>query len=305
MSISRISLIWPLLIIAAALLWIVQATGTLPPVVSDLVGRSWPVLLVVVGLMLLLGRRVRFGNTLSLVLSAVLVGGIVVAAYGQASGRVLTENHKPFTQVIDSSVSTIEIQLRTLTTNVQIEADGGAATPSGVSQSTISGEFVGGPDSVVTSDYQIDGDRGTFTLVETQPSPIPSLASAGRSTLTIHIPSGVTIDQVNLTGQSGDMTMDISSSAVKNFTVAVGSGNLDVKLPNISGLIGDIKTGHGDATVTVPQQIAANISIKTGTDVQYSQTDYTLSIDRVLVSKRSAAPQMQISIDAPGKITVQ
>ena len=99
--------------------------------------------------------------------------------------------------------------------------------------------------------------------------------------------------------------MDISTSAVKNFTISVGSGTLNVKLPNTSGLIGDITTRHGDATVTVPQQIAANIAIKTGTDVQYSQADYTLSIDRVLVSKRSTAPQMQISIDAPGKITVQ
>src|SRR5579871_2981344 len=115
----------------------------------------------------------------------------------------------------------------------------------------VSGEFVGGPDSVVTSDYQIDGDRGTFTLVETQPSPLPSLASAGRSTLTVHIPTSISIDQVNLTGQNGNATVDLSNSTVKNFTLDVGTGNITVTLPNASGLIGDIKTGHGDSTVTV------------------------------------------------------
>ena len=40
-------------------------------------------------------------------------------------------------------------------------------------------------------------------------------------------------------------------------------------------------------------------------NVEYNQSDYTLSIESILVSKRPGDPQMQITVDATGKITIQ
>ena len=65
MTSQRMSLFWPLLIIVVAALWLLQALGTLPAPVADLIVRALPIVLVATGLMLLLGRRVRFGNILS------------------------------------------------------------------------------------------------------------------------------------------------------------------------------------------------------------------------------------------------
>src|SRR5439155_4022713 len=84
----RLSLVWPLLIIAAAVVWLLYALGVLPASIGDLIGRAWPLVLVLVGLMLFLGRRVRFGNVLSIVLCAILVGAVVSTAYSQQSSKV-------------------------------------------------------------------------------------------------------------------------------------------------------------------------------------------------------------------------
>src|SRR5579871_4640134 len=95
---ARLSVIWPILILLAAAIWALQALGTLPTIASDLIGRGWPVLLVAAGVMLLIGRRVRFGNFIVVILSVALVGGLTAAAYSQQAGKVVADQHKPFEQ---------------------------------------------------------------------------------------------------------------------------------------------------------------------------------------------------------------
>ncbi len=298
MTSRRLSIVWPLLIIVAAAVWLVQAMAALPAAIGDLIVRAWPILLVLVGLMLLLGRRVRFGNLIAIVVSAALVGGVVTAAYSQQSGKVRTENQKAFNQAIDSAVTNVKIDLTTLITEVQIVPDAASA---------ITGEFAGSRESTVTNDYQVDGKVGTFTLVEQQSNAIPSLDAVGKGKLTLHVPQGLTLDQIKVTGREGDISLDISTTAVKNLLLATGSGNISVKLPDKSGLIGDIKTGSGSVVVTMPKTIAANITLRGAGagNVEYNAADYVLDVNRVLISKRAAEPQMQITIDAGGKVTVQ
>jgi hypothetical protein len=296
---GRFSIVWPLLIIAAAVVWGMYLAGSLPVTLVDLLERSWPVLLVLVGLMLLLGRRVRFGNVIAIVVCAALVGGVLTTAYSQQAGKYRTENRKPFNQPIDSGVTNVRIVTSTLITEVEITLDKS-------NKPTISGEFVGSRESLVTSDYQVDGSTGTFTLVETQSNTIPSLESVGRGKLTLRLPVGVTIDQISITGRDGSLSFDAVDATIKNLSVAMG-GDLNVKLPGKGSLIGDLKTDRGSVVLQVPQTIAADIALQGGgaDNPEYNRADYTLSAEKVLVSRRAADAQMQISISAPGKITVQ
>src|SRR5215217_5116126 len=117
---TRLTIVWPLLIIIAALFWMSQVLGLVPVAINDLLARTWPVLFVALGLMLLLGRRVRFGNLLSLVVCVVLIGGVVTTAYSQQAGKVRTDNQKPFVQAIEPTVTNVEIMLTTLATEVEI-----------------------------------------------------------------------------------------------------------------------------------------------------------------------------------------
>jgi hypothetical protein len=298
MNASRASVIWPLLILAAGALWMLQTLGALPNVASDLIGRGWPILLVLLGLMLLLGRRARYGNLIAVVVCVVLVGGVATAAYNQQSSKLRMENTKSLNQPIESGIQRVKLMINTLNTEIEV-------TPG--SAASIVGEFAGSKESVVTSDYQMDGPVGTFTFNEAPGSAIPALESVGRGKLTLRLPKGVTIDQITLTGREGHVDFDASGTTIKTLSLTMNGGDLNVKLPDKPGLIADIKTGRGDAVIAVPKTIAANVALRGGgsANPEYNQADYTLSIERVLVSKRAADPQMQISVEAPGKITVQ
>jgi len=297
---TRLSLIWPLLILAAAVLWIAQTLGALPGAFTDLIGRAWPVLLVALGLMLLLGRRARYGNLLAVVVCAILTGGVVAAAYNQQAGKIRADNRKPFNQAIEASVTNVKISITTLGTEI-------ALLLADSDKPAITGEFVGSKESLVTSDYQVDGNTGTFTLVESQSSSIPSLESIGKGKLTLRLPAGVTIDQLTINGREGDLQLDSTAANIKNLTINLNAGNLGVKLPNRSGLIADLKSANGKAVIEVPKTIAANITLRGGgaTNPEYNGGDYILDVNRVLVSKRAADPQMQIVVEVSGQVTVQ
>src|SRR5258708_16940405 len=355
---------WPFVIMAAAALWIVFALSGLPASFTELLSRVWPILLVAIGLMLLLGRRMRFGNFLALGLSVALTVGVMAVAYSQQGNQIRTDNQKPFTQAIDPQINTVNIVLTTLNTEIDI-------TPGDSTKAAISGEFVGSKESTVTSDYQTDGSTGTFTFIETQSSAIPSLEGLGRGKVTLSLPAAAQIAQLRPTikGHTGDITLDptgthlselniasdsgaialgplpdsvskltlitgtgtiklgkwasaltdlslsagagpldldASTAALKNLTIVASNGAVSVILPDKSGLIGDIKAS-GDVTLKVPPTIAANIQLlgNTPNKPTFNEGDYTLNINKILDSRRSREPQMQIKIDSPGRATIQ
>ncbi len=298
MTSRRLSIVWPVLLIAVAAVWMLQAVGTLPAAAADLISRGWPIVLVLLGLMLLLGRRVRFGNFLSIVVCAVLVGGVVMAAYRQQTSKVRTENHKQFSQPVGSAITNVKIVVNLLIDDVEVVAD---------STSAINADFLGSRESTVTADFQVDGKTGTFTLAENQSSAIPPLEAMGKGKVVVHVPGGLAFDQISISGREGDMSLDASTIAVKNLSMSTSAGNITVKLPDKSGLIGDIKTGSGNALIEVPKTIAANISLRGAgaNNPAYNGSDYVLDVNRTLISKRAAEPQMQITLEASGTITVQ
>ncbi len=69
----------------------------------------------------------------------------------------------------------------------------------------------------------------------------------------------------------------------------------------------DLKSARGSAVIEVPKTIAANITLRGGgaTNPEYSAADYILDVNRVLVSKRAADPQMQITVEVSDRVTVQ
>jgi hypothetical protein len=363
MRTQRLGIFWPLLIIIAAALWLFQALGILPTPISELLSRAWPAALIALGIALLLGRRVRFGNVIAVVLSVVVVGGTMAVAFSQQSGKVATDNQKSFAQPVEDSTTTLNITVTALNTDIII-------TPGTAPLSTIGAEFVGSRESRVTGDYKVDGSTGNFTLVETLDSAIPSLTGLGRGKITLALPVGKALQQINLTvnnasgsisfdgtgsavtaltitanngkvtlaslpqkltnltvtGQgdldlgalpttldtvkitlsTGNVAFDATGAALKNLSVVANAGSVTAKLTEKSGLIGDIKSG-ADITVTIPATIAANIQLagNAANSVTFNQADYILNIDKVLVSRRSSEPQMQLKLDAAGKAVIQ
>jgi hypothetical protein len=289
-------LIWPLLLAGAAIVWLLGAMGALPAVALDLIRRGWPALLISLGLLLLLGRRVRFGSALAIILSAGLVAGVMLYAYNQQRGQYREDYREPVDVAIAPEVATISADLSLLQTDVEIRA-----APDG--DRAIRGEFVGSLESLVSVDFSADGDAGTLTLRETARNPVPLLERVGRGRLVLSVPSDVVFEAITVSaGQSG-ATLDLSAASVRRLSVALQSGNIDVRFGAEPGLIGDLRTGAGDAAVTIPPDVPAEIALRREGAVAFDEDLYTRRIDNVLVPR--AAAQMQITIDAPGTVTVQ
>lgn len=289
-------LIWPLLLAGVAIVWLLGATGALPAVALDLIRRGWPALLVALGLLLLLGRRVRFGSALAVILSAGLAGGVMAYAYNQQRGQYREDYREPVDVAIGPEVTTIHADLSLLQTDVEIRAAPAA-------DRAIRGEFVGSLESQISVDFSVEGGAGTLTLRETSRNPVPMLERVGRGRLTLSVPSGIVFEAITLSAGQSAAALDLSAASVRKLSVALHSGNIDVRFGAEPGLIGDLRTGAGDAVVTIPPNVAAEIALRGEGAVAFDEDQYTRRIDNVLVPRAPA--QMQITLDAPGTVTVK
>jgi hypothetical protein len=87
MAKSRPRLFWPLVIIVAGVLLLLQTLGMLPPGLWPLLARLWPVGLILVGLDLLIGWRSPAAARLAVILAALIMAGALLWASLQA-GRL-------------------------------------------------------------------------------------------------------------------------------------------------------------------------------------------------------------------------
>ena len=304
MTSKRTSILWPLLILAIAALWAAQSLGVLPASAVELVSRAWPVALVTLGLLLLLGRRVRFGNIISIALSAVLVVGMMVAAVGRQGQRFSTDQQKPFAQVIDPQVTSVKIVVNMLNTQIDVTAGG---------KSAIIGEFIGSKDSLVTADYKVDGTTGTLTLGESQNSTLPSLESLGRGKLTLALPIGPTISQVtaNITGRSGDVSLDAAGTALTDLTITAEAGG--VKLGVLPETLANLTIAANAGAVafdTLPNSLSAlTVTAATG---DLSLDAASTSLKNITVTANAGAANIKLpnkagligTIKASGDVTI-
>jgi hypothetical protein len=294
------NIFWPVAIILIAAYWLVRAAGALPPAVLDISDRSLPVLLVAFGLILLVGRRVRYGNVIALVVCALLVGGVTAVAYTQRGNQFSTAYKRLFpATALPANVKNIKITISTLGTQVEIQH---AVT----GQRGLSGLFEGSQESAV--DLTFAADTNTYTFTETHLNSLPLLISVGKGKLTLQLPDDVIIDDLTFNGHDGDLTFDASTSTITSLNLTLGSGNMDVRLSDKPGLIGNISTGHGDVTLQVPTTADAQINLFGGGagNPTYDNVTYLFTRDNQLKPQRDPAnPKMQIKIDTSGHITIK
>jgi hypothetical protein len=288
-------LFWPLLVIAAALVWLLHTLDVLPPAILDLIGRGWPALLVGLGLFLLLGRRVRFGNLIAIGGTALLIGGVMVAAYNREGQQFRDDYREPVAAAIGPEVDTLRILIEVRSSEVDI-------LPVATGEQAIQGEYVGSLESQISAEYRPEGRVGIFTLRESARNTIPLLAQVGRGRLRLHVPEGITIEELSINTGQGDVLLNISAVSVRRLVVTLEAGSIDAQFPAESGLIGDLRTGNGDATLTIPSTIPAEITLSRAGSVTFDDDIYTRRIDNVLVPR--ASPQMQITVNIAGAVTI-
>lgn len=292
------NLVMPFLILGMAALWVVSLAGGISPAFRDLLERGAPAVLIGIGLALLIGRRVRFGNLIAASVTVALLVGVAAIAYGR-EGSLLREDYiESIDYALAPDVSAIRIVASVRRASIEVSQG---------DQRAIGGRFAGGLESLVTLEYQVESGIATLTIREMARSNLPTIEQVGRGTLSIVLPANVPLTALELSGEDGDLTYSGETVIVKEFRANLASGNLTARFSDATGLIADLKTGNGSISVAVPDTLPSEITLR-GSGIGSAQFDpsrYTLRIDNVLIPASGANPQAQISIETNGAMTIQ
>jgi hypothetical protein len=284
--------------VASALLLIAYVVGALPPTVVDLIGRGWPIVLVLIGLNALIGRRVRFSNFIILGMCVLLMAGVIVVAYGKQASKPRTDYRAPFALAIPAEVRSIKIDVTTLLAPIEINVASGKS---------VTGEFLGSVESQLDSNFVVNEGVGTVKITEARVSTLPKLDAIGRGKLTLTIPADVTIDELLIRGGEGDLTLTTTNANVKNINVRVQKGNITLALPALpatAALGGTLKTDSGEIALTVPANMTLNLNIQGGNPV-YDKSKYLLTAEGTLISTGVREFQVALSLGATGTISIK
>lgn len=295
---SRSNWLWPLLLVVGAALLIAYVAGALPPTVLDLIGRGWPILLVLFGLNALIGRRVRFANFIVLGVCVLLTAGIIAVAYGKQAGKPRADYRAPIALAIPAEARSIKISVTTLLAPIDVTVG---------TDKTVGGEFVGSVESTFDSAFSIADGVGTLTLTETRISSIPKLDAIGRGKLTLTLPAGVTIDELAIRGGEGDLKITATTADLKNLNVRLQKGNISVDLPALpatAALGGTLKTDSGDMSVNIPPNLTVRFAIESGRPA-FDQSNYLLLSTGELRSAGVKDFQAVLTLGASGIVTVK
>ncbi len=306
----RTNFLFGLVVLAAAIIFVLRALGAFPPGIADLINRSWPVILVVLGLGIFLRDRVRLDSLIALVVSGLLVGGMATAAFSNRATGQRSDYTAPINQPVAAGVNLLRVSVQTLNTDVEIVRS--------LDATIIKGEFVGSSESLLQTTYtEADDKTANLVIAETQPNQFPLLERMGRGRFRLELPAGIPMD-VDFKGGDGTLSLNMSGLALERLNMDLPKGNALVTLPAYQplGTRGDASLGtfvvrEGDITVFVPQSVAARFELNrgaSGLDPKFNTVDFNYLVGDILEARNfdTAEIKLRYAITAPrGQISVE
>lgn len=209
--------------------------------------RYWPVLLILAGLDLLLGRQSLAGGLFVTILSlAIIVGLALYAPAGKTAGGDFSH------QVGD--VSTLNIELAMGAVNADISAG---------EPGTVYGSYTTGANQEIVTGYHGTGSTGTFTVEQNSRSEEPvALGSGYPNTLDLNLPDDLPLNLTVAVG-AGDLTIDLSGLDVRSLEVKGGAGDVTITLPTGGRIDVDMSVAAGSIRINVPDSMQAQVIFDT------------------------------------------
>jgi hypothetical protein len=307
----RTNLLWGIVFLGVAILVLLSALDILPAGIGDLVGRSWPILLVLGGLSIFLRERLPFGSFIALVVCAALVAGVTLAGFSNRSTQERDDYQEAIAQEIGANVNLLRVRLVLLASDVELVQS--------LETGSVVGQFTGSTESQVQVDYVEDVDNtATLTITETRPNQFPSLEAMGRGELRLELPSDVPLD-VNFNAEDGEGRLNMGGLSLERLNMDLQKGDALVTLPEYTPLgspddavLGALVARDGDISLFVPPTVGGRFELNRGNSgirPEFDPTVYNLlDIGNGVLEARNfdaAATKLRYVITAPrGLITV-
>jgi hypothetical protein len=311
MTVTRRNVMWPLIIMAIGCVWLLMVTGAFPEAIKDLIIRAWPALLILFGFDVLVGRRrVRVSrwrvplSLVGLVGTVVLLGVVVWLAYANQADKLRTDNSEIFAGTLTDEITQMRIEITMDHTTVTVN-------PAQENSRELSVEFLGSKESDVEVDWSVEGETAILIVTETHPNAIPKLEDYGRGTLDVVLPTDVTIEQLDLTVNEGDVTVDMQPLQMGRFELVANDGKLTLDLPaQLASSDSLVKVHGGGIELTIPEEMALWVNPAPGTgkpNYDYDVLRYFVVADGTLRPENTENfPEMNLSVSVKGgtRVTV-
>ena len=218
--------------------------------------RYWPVILILVGLELILGRRSVFGSLAVAALALVTIGGLVWLVGQTASSPAFspTTTREVSQELGDVQSAKVDFNLGAGDTHIASTSD---------AVHLISGTYTTNRDLQLAVDYQKNGGQGVLRIRQDDPSnkvdPFGNFIGKLDLKLTDAVPLDITVD-----AGVGNITLDLSGVQLSSLTIKGGVGNVSVTLPAQGSYAVSADMGIGELRVTMPKSLEAHLSVDSG-----------------------------------------
>ena len=288
---SRKNWLFGLLALTVTVAILVRMLDVFPAYINDVIGRSLPVVLVIVGISVMLRNRVPFGGIIAIILGGVLVAGVSTTAFSVREDQNRDDNRIEIDEEMGDQIVLLRVRLQTLATDVEL-----VRAPAGSDDRTVRTLFLGSMESDISAAYTEEADRtATLALTEQRPNPFPMLEAVGRGTLLVELPPGMPAD-VQVNAADGDVSVNFTGVDLERLNVDVNEGDVIISLPDYEPTysrpeetLGTWRVGTGALTIRIPEEIAArfDMSQSSGPDPDYDPNDYNLLFGRDILEARN------------------
>ncbi|MBI3914858.1 MAG: hypothetical protein HY327_11825 [Chloroflexi bacterium] len=253
MSTRRPSLIIPLILITAGVLLLLSNLGYLPLSFWDTAARFWPLIIIMIGVQIIFGRRSLVASLAIIALWVGLVGGALWFAFAQGSAPV---NVALTSDAISEPLGEIKSAVINLDLGVSATTVKAASADS---TDLVSGTYRHAEGMRIEKKYQIVGNEGRLSLNETG----TFFPGSPQAKLDLLLSPRVPL-QLNIDGGVGSATLDLSALNAPMIEIDGGVGSLALTTPQIGAMKIKVSGGVGNLQITIPPGVAARIRVNTG-----------------------------------------
>jgi len=243
-------------LIGLGVLLLLQTLDLLPASLWAALAQLWPLLFIVLGLDLLIGRRSARGA------AAVLITGIVLVAVSLTWAAVRA------TQMPPGGVEPL-IQLPQGATRVSARIDFQTGqlhvSALGASDHLLEGSAQDGPGETVQQDYTVNGGEGRL-LLEQHPDPLLAPFLTRRTDtaqwevrLAQHLPVALEVDS-----SAGALSLDLTNLQLTQLDLNSGLGQTVVTFPAGQAAEVHLRTGLGPVTLNLPAGVPVRLLVRSG-----------------------------------------
>jgi Domain of unknown function (DUF5668) len=295
----RPSLFWPLVLIGLGVLLLLQTLGLLPASLWAALAQLWPLLFIVFGLDLLVGRRSPRGAATVLIVGGVLVAGSLTWAAVRASqlpaGAVETLVQTP------QGAARVSARIDFQTGQLHVSA-------LDASDHLLEASAHDGPGETLQQGYAVSDGEGRLVLQQ-HPDPLLAPFLSRRSDtaqwevrIARHLPLALEVDS-----SAGALTLDLTNLQLTSLDLNSGLGATVVTFPTGQAAQAQVRTGLGPVTLNLPAGLPVRLLVRSGlTHVSLPTTLTRAGDDYTTAAFDPASPFLDLELSAGmGSVTIK